>query len=74
MDEKSKFISFYRIGIREIEIKNDVQKHICDLFCFFIYAILINISYSYYTDSSYGYRAVALLYGIITSFIFLIIH
>lgn len=74
-DEKRKYFSLYRIGIREIEIKKIISEKILMIYSIsFVYAIITNIPYSYYTNSSYGYGIIGILYAFITSFIFLIIH
>ena len=74
-DEKMKYFSLYRIGIREIEIKKMICQKILMIYSIsFVYAILISIAYSYYTNSSYGYGDIGILYDIIASLVFLIIH
>ncbi|MCB2311854.1 ABC transporter permease [Clostridium tagluense] len=74
-DDKRKYFSLYRIGIREIELKKMIsQKILMIYFIPFVYAMIINIAYSYYANSSYGYGVIGILYAIITSLIFLIIH
>ncbi|GCD13021.1 FtsX-like permease family protein [Clostridium tagluense] len=74
-DDKRKYFSLYRIGIREIEIKKMIsQKILMIYFIPFVYAMIINIAYSYYANSSYGYGVIGILYALITSLIFLIIH
>ncbi|MBW9154566.1 ABC transporter permease [Clostridium estertheticum] len=74
-DDKRKYFSLYRIGIKEIELKKIIsQKILMIYFIPFVYAIIINIAFSYYTNSSYGYGGIGVLYALITSFVFLIIH
>lgn len=74
-DEKTKYFSLYRIGIQEIEIKKMICQKILMIYSIsFVYAILISIAYSYYTNSSYGYGDIGILYDIIASLVFLIIH
>ncbi|MBW9158978.1 ABC transporter permease (plasmid) [Clostridium tagluense] len=74
-EDKRKYFSLYRIGIREIELKKMIsQKILMIYFIPFVYAMIINIAYSYYANSSYGYGVIGILYAIITSLIFLIIH
>ncbi|MCB2299599.1 FtsX-like permease family protein [Clostridium tagluense] len=74
-DDKRKYFSLYRIGIREIEIKKMIsQKILMIYFIPFLYAMIINIAYSYYANSSYGYGVIGILYALITSLTFLIIH
>ena len=74
-DEKRKYFSFYRIGIEKMEIKEMLSQKILIIYSIpCIYAVIINIPYSYYTNSSYGYGIIGILYAFITSFVFLIIH
>ena len=74
-DEAKKYFSLYRIGIRQIEIKKIVsQKILMIYFISFIYATIINILYSYYTNCSYGYGTVGIYYSLLISLVLLIIH
>jgi putative ABC transport system permease protein len=74
-DEKKKYYSLYRIGIKETEIKKMVSQKILIIYSVsFLYAIIINIAYSYYTNSSYGYGIIGILCALITSLAFSIMH
>jgi len=74
-DEKMKYFSLYRIGIREVDIKKMISQKILIIYSISpIYAIIINIAYSYYTNSSYGYGVIGILYALIASLVFLMIH
>lgn len=73
--EKRKYFSLYRIGIKEMEIKKIISQKILIIYCLSpIYAIIINIVYGYYTNSSYGYGEIGSLYAVITGFVIFIIH
>lgn len=73
--EKKKYFSFYRIGVKEIEIKKMLSDRILVIFLIpLLYAIVINIAYSYYINSSYGYGLIGILCALLTSLVFLIIH
>ncbi len=74
-DEKKKYYSLYRIGIKETEIKKMISQKILIIYSIsFLYAIIINIGYSYYANSSYGYGIIGILCALITSFVFSVIH
>jgi len=74
-NDKKKYFSLYRIGIGEREIKKMIsQKILIIYFISPIYAIIINIVFSYYTFGSAGYGSIGVLFTIITSIIFLLIH
>ncbi|WP_446899806.1 ABC transporter permease [Clostridium sp. LBM24168] len=74
-NEGKRCFSLYRIGIMKTEIKKIIfQKILIMYFIPLIYAIIINIAYSYYDNSSYGYGIIGVLFALITSFVFLIIH
>lgn len=74
-DDKKKYFSLYRIGIRKVEIKKMIsQKILMIYFIPFVYSMIISIAYSYYANSSYGYGFIGILYALITSLVFLIIH
>ncbi len=73
--EKKKYYSLYRIGIKEIEIKKILSDRILVIFLIpLLYAIILNIAYSYYINSSYGYGLIGILCALLTSLVFLIIH
>ncbi|WDV45349.1 FtsX-like permease family protein [Clostridiaceae bacterium M8S5] len=73
--EKIKYISLYRIGIREIEVKKMIYRKIKIIYNIsFLYAIIINIFYAYYTNYTYGYGKIGVFYAIITSILLFIIH
>lgn len=74
-DEKRKYFSLYKIGIKEIEIKKIISQKILMIYSVsFIYAIIISIAFSYYVFNLHGLRAIGILYTFIISFVFLIIH
>lgn len=74
-DEKKKYFSLYRIGVREKEIKKMIFQRILIIYSIpFVYAIIISSAYSYYTNNSYGYGVIGILYDLITSLVFFIIH
>ncbi len=74
-DEKKKYSSLYRIGIKEIEIKKIISQKILVIFTIpFVYAIIITVAYSYYTNNTYGYGVIGILYALITSLVFFILH
>ena len=74
-DEKKKYSSLYRIGIKEIEIKKIISQKILVIFTIpFVYAIIITVAYSYYTNNTYGYGVIGVLYALITSLVLFIIH
>lgn len=74
-DEKRKYFSLYRIGIKEIEIKKIISQKILVIYNLsLLYAIIINLGYSYYINSSYGYGFTGVLYAFITSIVIFIIH
>ncbi len=73
--EKKKYFSLYRIGVKEIEIKKMLSDRILVIFLTpLLYAIIINIAYSYYINSSYGYGLIGILCALLTSLVFLMIH
>lgn len=74
-DEKRKYFSLYRIGIKDIEIKKIISQKILVIYNLpLLYAIIMNLGYSYYINSSYGYGFTGVLYAFITSIVIFIIH
>lgn len=74
-DEKKKYFNLYRIGISEIEIKKIISPKILIIYAVpCVYAIIMNIGHIYYINSSYGYGLMGILYALVTSLVFLIIH
>jgi putative ABC transport system permease protein len=74
-DEKIKYFSLYRIGVKQSEIKKIISKKILSVyFVSFIYAAIINVLYAYYTNFTYGYGVIGILISLLTGFVFLIIH
>lgn len=74
-DEKRKYFSLYRIGIRDIEIKKIISKKLLIIYSISpIYAIIMNVMYSYYINNSYGNGKMGSEYAFIISFVFLAIH
>ncbi len=57
-----------------MKLKNGIKKILVIYFIPFLYAVIINIAYSYYTNSSYGYGDIGTLYALIISIVFIIIH
>lgn len=74
-EEKKKYFGLYRIGILDSEIKKIVLKKISAIYYIpIVYAVVISITYNYYTNSSYGYGAIGIAYGSITAIIICILH
>lgn len=74
-DDQMRYFSLYKIGIDEIEIKRIVkQKILMTYFIPFIYAVIINIPFSYYVFNSHIHSGLENPIIITTSIAFFIIH
>lgn len=73
--EKEKYNSLNRIGVKDIEIKKMLSDRTLVIFLIpFIYAVIINILYSYHVNSSYGYGLIGISFALLTSLVFFVIH
>lgn len=74
-DEKKKYNALYRIGIKEMEIKQLVLRKVMAIYGIpFVYAVIITLGYGYYVNSSYSYGKVGLLCALMATILFMIAH
>ena len=74
-EEEKRVYSLYRIGISDYEIKEIISKKVLIIFFVpYIYSLVISIIYNYYSNSSYGYGALAIIYSVCILIIFMIVH
>ncbi len=74
-EEQKKYRGLYRIGMKNQEMKKMISQKILVLFLIsFLYAMTVNLAYSYDTFQTSGYGTTGILYAILTTVCFLGIH